>query len=92
MYLAEITEDLDNILSKLAKKDPKKLDIIFSKMEEILENPNHYKNLRKPLNNLKRVHIDKNHVLVFAVDENTKTVIFVYFDHHDKIYCKNYEY
>uniref|UniRef100_A9A6F6 Plasmid stabilization system n=1 Tax=Methanococcus maripaludis (strain C6 / ATCC BAA-1332) TaxID=444158 RepID=A9A6F6_METM6 len=92
MYLTEITEDLDDILSKLSKKDPKKLDIILNKMEEILENPNHYKNLKKPLNNLKRVHIDKNHVLVFAVNENTNTVIFVYFDHHDKIYCKNYEY
>ncbi|WP_245528138.1 hypothetical protein [Methanocaldococcus vulcanius] len=45
-------------------------------MEEIVQNPQHYKNLKYPLNDFKRVHTDKSFVLVFTVDENDKKVIF----------------
>ena len=62
------------------------MDIIENKINEVIKNPNHYKNLRKPLQNFKRVHIDKSFVLVFSVDENKKLVIFEDFDHHDNIY------
>jgi len=58
----------------------------MKKAEEILQNPQHYKNLRAPLQHLKRVHVADHFVLIFSVDENTKKVCLEDFDHHDKIY------
>ena len=55
-------------------------------MEEIVEDPHRYKNLRVPLNNWKRVHIDRHFILTFSIDEKTKTVILEDYEHHDKIY------
>ena len=88
MYQYEFRESVERTLQKLAKKNPKQLMIIKKKIEEIIENPQHYKNLRAPLQYLKRVHIDKHFVLVFSVDETTKKIIFEDYNHHDNIYSK----
>lgn len=87
MYHYGFRESVEKALNKLAKKNPKQLIIIEKKIEEIILNPHHYKNLRSPLQYLKRVHIDRGFVLVFLVDETTKTVIFENYDHHDYIYA-----
>ena len=86
----EIEINLKRILSKLYKKEKRRYDIIMSKMEEILtcENVEHYKNLKKPLQRFKRVHIDSNFVLAFKYDKDHDRVIFYDFDHHDEIYKK----
>jgi YafQ family addiction module toxin component len=86
MYNLIIKEELDIKFEKLAKKNKKQLEIISSKVAEILENPHRYKNLRAPMNHLKRVHIDKHFVLVFSIDEKSKTVILEDYNHHDNIY------
>jgi len=76
----------DKIFFKLARKNPNQLLIIEKKIEEVRKNPQHYKNLRKPLQHLKRVHIDKSFVLMFSVDENKKHIIIEDYDPHDNIY------
>jgi len=86
MYSLEISPQLDKKLSKLVKKNRKQYEIIMNKIEEIVENPQHYKNLRKPLQHLKRIHIDKSFVMVFSVDENKKHIMIEDYDHHDEIY------
>lgn len=86
MYNLIIKEELDSKFERLAKKNKKQLEIISSKVAEILENPQRYKNLRAPMNHLKRVHIDKHFVLVFSIDEKSKTVILEDYNHHDNIY------
>jgi len=86
MYSLFIKPELDRKLKKLVKKNRKQYEIIMKKSEEILKNPQHYKNLRAPLQHLKRVHVDDHFVLTFYVDENTKTVTLEDFEHHDKIY------
>jgi YafQ family addiction module toxin component len=86
MYSLDISPELDKKLSKLIKKNRNQYEIIIKKAEEILQNPQHYKNLRAPLQSWKRVHIDKSFVLAFSVDENTKTVRLENYDHHDNIY------
>jgi len=75
MYDYMIKPSVDKIFFKLAKKNPKQLMIIYNKIQEIMEDPLHYKNLRKPLQHLRRVHIDKSYVLLFSVDESNKMVI-----------------
>ncbi|VVB54779.1 Uncharacterised protein [uncultured archaeon] len=86
MYSCEIRKSVEEIFRKLSKKNPKQLEIIGKKIEEIRINPQHYKNLKAPLQNLKRVHIDKNFVLTYSINEKTKTVVIEDYDHHDNIY------
>ncbi|HLD18944.1 MAG TPA: hypothetical protein VJB90_02950 [Candidatus Nanoarchaeia archaeon] len=86
MYSLKIDEKLLKKLERLKKKDKRQVEIILKKAEEIVRNPHHYKNLRKPLQHWKRVHIESSFVLAFSVDETTKTVTLEDYDHHDNIY------
>ena len=86
MYDYELRKTVEKIFFKLAKKNSKQLLTIEKKIQEILENPQHYKNLKKPMQHLKRIHVDKSFVLTFSVDENRKLVIIEDYDHHDNIY------
>ena len=86
MYTLYYKPNIDKIFRNLAKKNPKQLEIISKKLEEIVQDPHRYKNLRHPLNTWKRVHVDRHFVLTFSVDEDTKTVILEDYDHHNKIY------
>ena len=86
MYSLEIKPELDSKFEKLTKKNKKQFEVILNKINEILENPHRYKNLRAPMNHLKRVHIDKHFVLIFSINEEQESVTLVDYDHHDKIY------
>ena len=86
MYTLKIKPGLEKTLKKLAKKNKVQLEIVFKKVEEILADPHRYKNLRTPLNDWKRVHVDKHFVLLFSVDEESKSVTLEDYDHHDNIY------
>lgn len=86
MYSISIKPHVDKIFEKLSKKNKKQLSIILNKLKEIIQNPYHYKNLKAPLQHLKRVHIDKSFVLTFSIDDTIKTVVLEDYDHHDKIY------
>lgn len=84
-----VEEKLRKILNKLAKKDKVMYEAFISKFKEILNcrDVNHYKNLRKPLQEFKRVHIRGSFVLIFKYVESKNKVIFYDFDHHDNIYA-----
>lgn len=86
MYTLSIRPSLKKKLEKLGLKNPKQAEIIAKKSEEIIIDPQRYKNLRTPLHHWKRVHIDRHFVLTFSIDEETKTVILEDFEHHKKIY------
>ena len=88
MYTYELRKSLEKDFLKLARRNPQQLLIIEKKIHEITSSDNidRYKNLRNPLQHLKRVHIDKSFVLVFSVDESKKHVIFEGFEHHDRVY------
>ena len=89
MYTYELRKSLEKDFIKLAKKNPTLLRLVYKKIKEITSGDDvaHYKNLRSPLQQLKRVHIDKRtFVLVFSIDEIKKHIIFEDFDHHDNIY------
>lgn len=83
-----IEEKLKKILRKLYKKDKVAYTALTSKIQEILacKDVNHYKNLKTPLQHLKRVHIKGSFVLTFKYAESEDKVIFYDFDHHDNIY------
>jgi YafQ family addiction module toxin component len=86
MYTLYIKPEVDKIFSKLAKKNPKQLEIIAKKIKEIQVRPFGYKFLRKPLQGFNRIHIDKNFVLIFTIDHNARSIEIYYYAHHDTVY------
>ena len=85
MYNLEVRDGVDRIFQKLFKKDKISFEYINKKIKEILENPYHFKPLRTPLQNYRRVHIG-NFVLFYSINENTKKIIIEKYKHHDEAY------
>jgi|TARA_Y100000031_G_scaffold125826_1_gene142479 YafQ family addiction module toxin component len=85
MYNIEVKKEVEKVLKKLAKKDKISSIYISKKIKQIRQNPYHFKSLKKPLQNFWRVHIG-NYVLVYSINEKTKTIIIERYKHHDKIY------
>ncbi len=56
MYSCELRKSVERTFHKLSKKNPKQLIIIEKKIQEITSDPYRYKNLKAPLQHLKRVH------------------------------------
>ncbi len=91
MLAFDLTDGLKLRMRKLAHKDRPLLEILRKKMREIVSNDaktasSRYKNLRQDLQGLKRVHVDRHFVLTFRVGEAKSFVLFMDFDHHDKVY------
>lgn len=91
-FAYDFTDKLKDIIQKLVKKDPRRVDIIYKKVKQIVNSDEftieHYKNLRHDLSDRKRVHIDGSFVLTFKYDKAKKFILFLDFDHHDNIYQK----
>ena len=88
VYTYERSEELNKILKKLCRRDKVRFEATIKKLEEVCQNPLHYKNLQHDLKEFRRVHVDTSFVLVFKVDENLKCIRFEDLDHHDNIYKK----
>ncbi|MEK6826622.1 MAG: type II toxin-antitoxin system RelE/ParE family toxin [Nanoarchaeota archaeon] len=86
MYNIEIKPSCQDSIEKLCKKNPVLKKALEKKMSEVVKNPQHYKSLRYDLAGERRVHLMKSFVLKFIIHENTKTVEFIFFGHHDEAY------
>jgi len=88
MHNFSVEISLRRKLKKLYKKDKKTYLRVMSKIHEVILSPSveHYKNLKKPLQYLKSVHVMKSFVLVFEYSRKEDCINFYDFDHHDKIY------
>ena len=85
-YSLEVAENLNRIFEKIAKKDKTTFEAVNKKVNQILENPHHYKPLRAPLQNCRRVHISGSFVLIYQIDERKQVVKLLEFEHHDNAY------
>jgi YafQ family addiction module toxin component len=83
-----IENSLKKKISKISKKDKGLYEFLMKKINEILTcyDVNHYKNLRKPLEDFKRVHIKGSFVLLFKYIQSEDKIVFYDLDHHDVIY------
>ena len=86
MHILEIKPSFQKDINKLCKKNPILRDALEKKMNEIVENPQHYKPLKYDLAGERQVHIMKSFVLKFEIDEQNKIVTFFFFLHHDEAY------
>ena len=89
MHNSRASEHLQGVMQKLAKKDKSLYEQLLKKIDEIKQcyDVEHYKNLRYNMKDSKRVHIG-HFVLVFQYDQETDTIKFYNFYHHDNIYGK----
>ena len=78
---------IDSIFKKLSKKNPKRLEVITKKLEEIVENPHKFKPLSNIMKGFRRVHFG-SFVLVYSIEEKNKVVKLEDYNHHDNIYRK----
>jgi mRNA-degrading endonuclease RelE of RelBE toxin-antitoxin system len=85
MYRLFLRRSVERTFAKLARRDPQQLRAVGSKLQEVLADPHRFKNLRSPLQHLRRVHIE-SYVLVYSIDEDQKAVVVEDYDHHDRIY------
>jgi len=93
MYDPVLSDELQQLIYVLIKKDKQLLLILNKKIKQIClcdeavidEN---FKNLRYDLSDYKRVHINKSFVLLFKIDNDKKKVYFFRLAHHDSIYKK----
>ncbi|AFV24656.1 addiction module antitoxin [Methanolobus psychrophilus R15] len=85
-YGVVVSEIADKKFIKLAKKNPKQMSIIGKKIQQVLQNPYHFKPLRGDLHGARRVHIDSSFVLIYEIDEDNKAIRILDYDHHDVIY------
>ncbi len=83
-YQKDYTDDFKKDV-KTIKSDFELQKRLTTKIEEIVENPYHYKPLRNVLKNKRRVHIG-SFVLIFEILEEDKIVVFNTFKHHDDAY------
>ncbi len=81
-YIQNVKQKFKNF----ARKIPFLKKILKNKINEIIENPFHYKPLKYDLAGERRVHIMKSFVLKYEIDENSKLVRFLSFGHHDEAY------
>lgn len=88
MYTYLIEDKLNQKLIKFFKKDRSTYDVLIKKFQEIINcnNIDHYKNLKYPLQEFKRVHIRGSLVLIFKFIKSENKLIFFDINHHDKIY------
>lgn len=90
MLKSEISPFLLKLLKKISKRNSGDYINIMKKIDEIrnssISSINHYKNLKKPLQHLKRVHVNKHYVLLFSFNSRTRTVRFEDYLHHDEAY------
>lgn len=86
----DFSDELEETLDKLFKKDRKIYEALMKKIEEIASRDevaiDFYKNLRYDLKEYKRVHIAKSFVLLFRVLKKEKFILFDKFKHHDDVY------
>ena len=88
-YKLAVSAEVDKKFKKLRKKSKKRLQIINKKVQQILQNPYHFKPLKGDMKGARRVHIDKSFVLIYDIDEKKKLVKILDYNHHDKIYKRD---
>jgi len=88
----DFSDELEETLEKLFKKDRNAYETLMKKIEEVASRDEttieFYKNLRYDLKEFKRVHIAKSFVLMFKVFKKENFILFDKFRHHDDIYKK----
>jgi mRNA-degrading endonuclease RelE of RelBE toxin-antitoxin system len=84
-YTIVADPDVEAAFRKLKTKDSTRFDQVVKKLQEIGENPEAGKPLRRPLQGRWRVHIG-HYVLIYKFDKKKGLITLVKYVHHDEAY------
>ncbi len=84
-YSPDMSPTLTGKLKKIKKKNFVLFGRIIKKIDEVIQNPEHYKPLSYDMKNKRRVHLDP-FVLTFIIKESENVVLFLDVEHHDNAY------
>ena len=82
-YSIEFSDEFEQSIKKLKKRDKVLFEQIQKKLVEITENPEHYKPLKNILAGFRRIHFG-SFVLIYKIEGQIVRIISL--DHHDKSY------
>lgn len=82
-YRIEFSDEFEQSIKKLKKRDRILFEQIQKKLVEIVENPEHYKPLKNVLAGFRRIHI-RSFILIYKIEGQIIRIISL--DHHDKAY------
>lgn len=89
----EVSEEFEQDHRKSCRRSAGFRRAVDAKIEQILQNPMHFKPLRARMRGLRRVHVGGSYVLVLEPDESRSAVRFLRLAHHDEAYgiqCRTY--
>ncbi len=85
----DYSNKLQVVLLAMKKRNPVLVEATYKKIKQIVssdgETIEHYKNLRAPMNDFKRVHIS-SFILTFRVFKERNFILFDGLEHHDDAY------
>lgn len=84
-YRLEVSERLDKLFSKIAKRDKLQFEILSRKIKEILENPKIGEPLIANMAGMRSVHV-RHFVIIYEILEPLKIVRILDYNHHDIVY------
>ena len=82
-YVVEFSNEFEDSIKKLKKKDKVMFERIQKKLIELIKNPEHYKPLSNILAGYRRIHFG-SFVLTYKIENNFIRIIAL--EHHDKAY------
>lgn len=82
-YRVNFTPFFEKQLKKLKKKDKVLFERLTKKINEIKNNPEHYKPLKNILKGNRRAHLDP-FIIIFEIEQDL--IILHYVKHHDSAY------
>lgn len=85
VYELDISDVCEESIKKYGKKNAALKTALEKKIRQILENPHHFKPLKNPLQNKRRVQLG-SFVLIYEIEEQTRAVKFLKFSHHGDAY------
>lgn len=85
-WTLEWSPDFERDYRKLCAKNAGFKRAVDKKVDQIVENPLHYKPLRAPLEGVRRVHVGGSFVLLFKPELDRQAVRLLRLVHHDEAY------
>ena len=82
-YTIEFSDEFENSMKKLKKKDKIMFERIQKKLVELVKNPEHYKPLGNVLAGYRRTHFGSS-VLIYKIEDEVIKIIDL--EHHDSAY------
>jgi len=85
-YFLDVVSTCEESIRKMTAKNPTLSHALENKVKRVLEDPQRFKPLHYPLQSMRRVHVLGSFVLIYRINEESKTVCLLKFSHHDDAY------